>query len=211
MSMEFPNDAFPANAVPIRARLFSVETTSKKRTDAGDAVTELRKALGLTQQAFAWQLKVAITTIGRYESSNPPPRGEALLRFRDIARDHGLDELVSKFEFLHVEDLIKDQGSKLIYLPRSGETPGRGFLTVALSENALAPARICLDLLMRMNSGQKIPENIAKAYASLEQALRQGEDPVSTQIHQAMLSAVTGRPAPVAKKTRMPRKGNTIR
>ena len=56
---------------------------------AARLVAALRKALGMTQQAFASHIKTAVTTVARWETNNPPPRGEALLKLAAVAQDTG--------------------------------------------------------------------------------------------------------------------------
>jgi hypothetical protein len=40
-------------------------------------------------QTFANRMHTSLTTIGRYETSNPPPRGKVLRRFYLLAKKHG--------------------------------------------------------------------------------------------------------------------------
>jgi len=57
----------------------------KKRHVASQAVIDLRKALALTQQAFAVKLKSAITTVARWETTHPP-HGQTLIRLAEEAQ-----------------------------------------------------------------------------------------------------------------------------
>ena len=57
----------------------------------------LRRELGDTQQRFAHRMKMAISTIVRYESTRPP-RGEVNDQFHKLARSNGLFELASAFK-----------------------------------------------------------------------------------------------------------------
>jgi transcriptional regulator with XRE-family HTH domain len=59
-----------------------------RRSVVSQALIELRKLLGETQQQFANRLGTAITTIARYETTRPP-RGRVLVRLEQIARSEG--------------------------------------------------------------------------------------------------------------------------
>jgi hypothetical protein len=180
----------------------------KPRDAASEALIALRLAMGKTQAAFAVEvLKTAVTTIARYETSHRPP-GDVLLRLADIANEHGLAELQSKFQLFYLEDAMRNLGSKLVMVPRTGTEPARGFLTMSLSERAIGVARICMRLLNLMNSGQDIPPEIDKAYSSLEEALTKDDSDLVKQIHQTMLAAGTGR-LPQAKKNKSSKRGRT--
>ena len=61
------------------------------------ALVELRSHLGETQQQFASRLGVAITTVARYETTNPPS-GKVLERLAFISSENGLDELSTTFQ-----------------------------------------------------------------------------------------------------------------
>jgi len=63
--------------------------SSRPRSAESRALTELRTSLGDSMQQFANRLHIALTTVGRYETSNPPPRGKALRRFYLLAKKHG--------------------------------------------------------------------------------------------------------------------------
>jgi transcriptional regulator with XRE-family HTH domain len=78
-------------------------TTTRTRHPASDAVRRLRIALGKTQQTFAVEvMHTAISTIGRWES-NDPPTGDALKRLAAIADQHGLFQLNTEFEDLYLK------------------------------------------------------------------------------------------------------------
>jgi hypothetical protein len=166
--------------------------------------------MGKTQAAFAVEvLKTAVTTIARYET-NGPPRGEVLLRLRDIAQGQGLLELSSKFELLYIDDVLKNLGSRLTMVPATRTEPARGFLIMSLSARAIGPARTCMRLLSLMNSDQKIRPEIDKASSSLNEELTKDDDLVRKQIDQAMISAVTGQ-APPTEKTKGLKRERTAR
>lgn len=64
--------------------------------DIKAAVKELRKALGDTQQQFAARLKLAISTVVRYELSREP-KGAMLIQFHNLAVEQGRQDLAQVF------------------------------------------------------------------------------------------------------------------
>jgi transcriptional regulator with XRE-family HTH domain len=110
----------------------------KPRHAASQAVIDLRKALGMTQQQFAVEvLGTAVTTIARYETTHPPPRdvlerlwkisqSQALeasdpdqrrkllkvsMRFHELLLDYVRSEMISHFDLS-----LGDAKSKNLYL-----------------------------------------------------------------------------------------------
>jgi transcriptional regulator with XRE-family HTH domain len=78
---------------------------------ASKLVIELRKALGQTQQVFASEIKTAVTTIGRWETNNPPPRGDALIKLAGVAERHGYgDSLANQFRRLYFDEAMATLG-----------------------------------------------------------------------------------------------------
>lgn len=73
---------------------------------ASEAVRELREALGQTQQEFANSLKVAITTVARWETTRPP-RGPALAKLVNLANENG---------FFHITEMFRQAVSKALGL-----------------------------------------------------------------------------------------------
>jgi transcriptional regulator with XRE-family HTH domain len=63
--------------------------TSRAKNPVSAALTDLRESLGDSMQEFSNRMGVALTTIGRYETSHPPT-GKALRRFHALAKryDH---------------------------------------------------------------------------------------------------------------------------
>lgn len=57
-----------------------------KQHPVSTAMKRLRKIRGLSQQALAVKLGMAISTIARWETSDPPS-GEVCLRFDEMAND----------------------------------------------------------------------------------------------------------------------------
>jgi transcriptional regulator with XRE-family HTH domain len=68
----------------------------KTRSELSRAVVELRKALGDSQQQFAGRLRIAMTTIARYETSRPP-KGKALATMARVAEEIGRKDLADEF------------------------------------------------------------------------------------------------------------------
>jgi DNA-binding transcriptional regulator YiaG len=82
---------------------------NEKRPNApsAKAVIELRNALKLTQQRFAGEvMKTAITTIARWETGNPAPRGDALLKLADVAWAAGQINLSDAFTMMYLEEIV---------------------------------------------------------------------------------------------------------
>ena len=63
---------------------------------ASDAVREVRAALGMTQQAFANHMQVALTTIARYETGRAPT-GVILRKLAEVAEQNGRPDLGNIF------------------------------------------------------------------------------------------------------------------
>lgn len=83
----------------------------KKKTEeqqpknpVGQAVRELRTALGESQQAFAYRMKTAIRTIARYETVRPP-KGRALAELQQVATDTGHQKLANIFNDALIAEL----------------------------------------------------------------------------------------------------------
>lgn len=73
-----------------------MEKTSPTDRQVLEAVRNLRKALGDTQQSFAQRLGLAISTVVRYESTRPP-KGTALAQLIQVARENDLPEIAQLF------------------------------------------------------------------------------------------------------------------
>jgi hypothetical protein len=113
----------------------------KPRDAASRAVIALRTALGKTQQTFAVEdLKSAVTTVARYETSHPP-RGDALLRLAEIAdqaipkhRETQTDliKLRENFRRMYAEDVLQKIGFQLSLVPKTRSRPVQAFLLLKL-------------------------------------------------------------------------------
>jgi len=99
--------------------------------EASLALVAFRKALGLTQQAFAVEImKSAVTTVARWETGNPPPRGDALVRLAEAADEHGLPKFGNEFRYLYMDEVIgslKFHGLSRVYSESEYHEP-RGYL-----------------------------------------------------------------------------------
>jgi hypothetical protein len=179
----------------------------KKRDAASEALISLRKAMGKTQQTFAVEvLKTAIGTVARYETSDPP-RGEVLLRLRDIARNHEFHELAIKFELLYLDGVQKNLGSRLILIPATESEPAHGYLNVALpSAAALAGARVFIGLLDQLDDpNEEVRSDAASALLALRAAWQKHQDPGLRDLHDRF-EALVARDPRTAKKSSNPGK-----
>jgi hypothetical protein len=177
----------------------------KPRNAASAAVIALRKALGMTQQAFAVEvLKTAITTIARYETSHPP-RGDALLRLASAAEDrmrtsaHGEDLLRLRDEFrrLYIEEVLSSLGFSLLMAPRSDADGGPyGYLLLKLDGlEQLGAAQSFLSVIATLKSTDAERQKIAtSALRSLKQAARKCNHPMAQGFQDSVLDYVAGGP-----------------
>jgi transcriptional regulator with XRE-family HTH domain len=111
---------------------------------ASVALVLLRKHMKMTQQEFAVQvLEGAITTVSRYETGNPPPRGDVLLRLAAVARDHGRPDLARIFTRVWVENLPAIVGAYLTadHFVTDVSTPSRYGLAQACLAAFLLPEK----------------------------------------------------------------------
>jgi hypothetical protein len=176
-----------------------MEKHRKTRDAASDALVALRKGMGKTQQTFAVEvLKTAITTIARYESSNPPPRGEVLLRLRDVAREHGLHELSNRFELLFMEDILGKLTYRLTRFPATETHPAYGIGIQRLEgELALSSMYDYQKILGELNSPDPATkQNAVSTLAALHRGARKTVEP-SDAVHDAFFPV-----QPSAKKTK---------
>ena len=108
------------------------------------ALVGLRKALGKTQQAFAVEfLKVAVATVARYETSNPP-RGDVLLRLSEIAAEHGEFSLKDEFLYLYLDDVLQKVKGNMFVVPETADNEPHGFLLLRLDNQKQVDDAIAL-------------------------------------------------------------------
>jgi len=67
-----------------------------ERNDVQQAIVELRRRLGMTQQALAVHLGKAVVTVARWETTRPP-KGESLVALIRMAQAAGHDDLAAVF------------------------------------------------------------------------------------------------------------------
>jgi transcriptional regulator with XRE-family HTH domain len=133
-----------------------------KRKEASNAVVALRKLLGVTQQQFASEvLKVAISSVARWETKDPP-HGETLIQLADIAERNGVGlhhtkgqpfmELGSVFRRLYLDEVRANLGGGQIIGAVETETrPGYAYLFVKLEgADQIKAAR---EFLLRLPGG----------------------------------------------------------
>jgi transcriptional regulator with XRE-family HTH domain len=113
-------------------------SNEKQRTATSQALIELRKAMGLSQQRFAVEImNVAVPTIGRWESNAPPESPEALERLAAIAYAMGdvrigsiflkarFDGIVKRWRDLNAEQyfpqLVRANGESYVFTKLEGE------------------------------------------------------------------------------------------
>jgi transcriptional regulator with XRE-family HTH domain len=127
-----------------------VTESEKKRSDASEALIALRKAMGKTQQTFAVEvLKTAIGTIARYESSDPP-RGDVLLRLRDIAREQGLIGAADEFQRIWLQEVHKALGPDVRTILIAED--GGGLMVASLEHGDLVEAQ---EYLRQLSSNRR--------------------------------------------------------
>jgi transcriptional regulator with XRE-family HTH domain len=82
-----------------------------------EAVKELRKAEGLSQQVFATKLNMGIASIGIYETGVRPPDAVAALKLYRLAQEHRRDDIADAF----VECIYTELGGMAIPIQNEEE------------------------------------------------------------------------------------------
>ncbi len=124
-----------------------------KQNAASAAVVALRKRMGKSQQAFASEvLKMAISTVGRYENSLPPS-GEMLLRLATIANSAGFSDLAQEFRFLYAREAKELLHCDMMLRPPTETQPVRGFVVMEFEGQDEYEATT--DYLKRLAEGRK--------------------------------------------------------
>jgi putative transcriptional regulator len=62
------------------------------RPHTGDVIRRLRQGLGLTQEEFAHEITVTVSTVNRWENCHAAPSKLAWKVIRDLARRRGLTD-----------------------------------------------------------------------------------------------------------------------
>jgi transcriptional regulator with XRE-family HTH domain len=171
----------------------------RERSTASKAVIELREALGLSQGEFASKvLLLSEISVARYETSHPP-RGEQLLRLKEIAdrqaswllqkvEDKRTDasekdprdlekmltyvRLAERFASLYIEDLVKLSPREFVTVRASANEPEHGYLVLRVDgiENVIA-AQDFLSVIQGLKSKNKKKKAAAlKALDAMEEA-----------------------------------------
>ena len=70
--------------------------------NAGNLIRGLRQKLGMTQEEFAHEIAVTVSTVNRWENAHAEPSKLAWKAIQDLARKRGLDsDLSSRTADLH--------------------------------------------------------------------------------------------------------------
>jgi transcriptional regulator with XRE-family HTH domain len=177
--------------------------TSRMKSETSEKICALRALLGDSQQAFSNRLGLAINTIARYETSREPT-GEVLLKFADVAEQHGHWQLCDYFRTRYVDEVFKNLGSRLITIPKTKNDPARGYLILRLnSEHALHGAQNFLVLLSGLDSSDpEIRKHTINTFSALRKAAQKYAPPIVSEIQSAFASVMKGQPQPTTKKGR---------
>jgi transcriptional regulator with XRE-family HTH domain len=164
----------------------STAMTSDREDPASLALVDLRKAMGLSQQKFAVEiLDSAITTVSRYETGNPPPRGSVLLRLREVASERGFPEIADRFLRVWLQDIKKALGPDVRAIVME---EGTGLLVASLSnKDEIVFAQLVLGALGRLDGSSK-PEDrhfVKSVIIAFAQALRSHDAPGSHNMSDA--------------------------
>ena len=70
--------------------------------NAGNLIRGLRQKLGMTQEEFAHEIAVTVSTVNRWENAHAEPSKLAWKAIQDLARKRGLDsDLSARTSDLH--------------------------------------------------------------------------------------------------------------
>jgi len=64
--------------------------------NAGNLIRSLRQKLGMTQEEFAHEVAVTVSTVNRWENAHAEPSKLAWKAIQDLARKRGLIELCNR-------------------------------------------------------------------------------------------------------------------
>jgi putative transcriptional regulator len=67
------------------------------RPEIGTIIRRLRQQLGLTQEEFAHEIAVTVSTVNRWENAHAAPSKLAWKVIHDLARQRGLTEHLQPF------------------------------------------------------------------------------------------------------------------
>jgi len=121
----------------------------KRKAPASEALVSLRKAMEKTQTDFAvGVLKCAISTLARYETSDPP-RGEVLLKLADIAARNQHSVLADTFRRIYLDEVFEKFGDSITV------TGGSGYLLMKLNTQEEAAAALRFQNKLEEMRGQR--------------------------------------------------------
>ena len=64
--------------------------------NAGNLIRSLRQKLGMTQEEFAHEIAVTVSTVNRWENAHAEPSKLAWKAIQDLARKRGFDEDIAR-------------------------------------------------------------------------------------------------------------------
>ena len=69
--------------------------------NAGNLIRTLRQKLGMTQEEFAHEIAVTVSTVNRWENAHAEPSKLAWKAIQDLARKRGLnDDMITRAGFV---------------------------------------------------------------------------------------------------------------
>jgi transcriptional regulator with XRE-family HTH domain len=135
--------------------------SSASRHPASAALIALREALGMSQQRLAVEiLHVSISTVGRWESFEPPT-GETLLRLADIARSNGLDGIANVFAKVYMASWLPALGDSAGVLIDTGEPDAYIAIKLRRPSELKIANRFLATVYRLRNRGQKTTRRVA--------------------------------------------------
>jgi hypothetical protein len=172
-----------------------------KRHPTSDALVQLRKALGKTQQTFAVEiLHCAIGTVARYETAFPP-EGVALVQLADIAFQHALTDIGNVF-LMAFFDEVK---SRLAKFPDLSAKEGEGYVFRKLEGwKPISLEQCCMALDSAFNADDPEHRKVADdALTYMQRAAKKVLPPLTYKIRigygEAVVAAINA--SPTADKT----------
>lgn len=135
-----------------------MKKSSKERNPVSEALRSLRVVgLNESQQEFAQRLNIAIRTVARYESGQPP-HGKALGKLARLALDLGFNDQAAVFRVA----LENDMGVP-VPIPQKGPTTGVGFRRWSPEEQKWIKAlEVLMDQVKKHGGEIEPPRNLGK-------------------------------------------------
>jgi len=143
-----------------------------------DAVRELRKHLGESQQAFSNRLGLSIATVVKYEAGREPT-GKSLLALAQTAREAGRHDLASVFmrTLVHSLGLLEHEYTLAWFDRESPHDPPHATLLlrrIGAEESAYLGAVFDAFAMLR-SADPAIRERARRALSALRQAIEEGD------------------------------------